>query len=73
MIQLTEVEHAALLADAMRYRGLRAIATEPDDAMSDRFVEALEALPNDDPPNPAAFDAYADAAIAACDAVRRCA
>lgn len=43
MIQLTEAEHAALLADAARYRGLRLVLTEPDETKHEAMCLALDA------------------------------
>lgn len=70
MIQLTEAQHAALVAQARRYRAMRAMALMPTDGSEAEWMEECLDNPELQPPlqegcTPEQFDTAYDALFAA--------
>jgi hypothetical protein len=74
VIQLTAEEYEVLHADALRYRGMRLIVTEPDPAklarMTDAMDEWLDKNPFGDAISVENFDHMYDEAIRVANEVR---
>ena len=62
----------SLAADANRYRAMRSILCEKDEAAQERLSDALDSLsiPNKAPATSEAYDALVDSVIAVCEAAR---